>query len=119
MSGEGLGTKIGAAVRDAAGNQAEAYKKYAALLERFSKKEIEFVDFGRDALDIYADAVRDVSHVGGRITNDAVKTGISKVRSLRFVRASSAAAGDVADAIAADTNDAAAAVGSEASSVKG
>lgn len=83
MSEESLGTKLGNAWRESAGDQAKAYTKYAALLDRFAKKEVDLLDFGRDALDIYADAFRDVTQIGGRMANDTVSTGLDKLRAIR------------------------------------
>ena len=86
MSEESFGTKFDEAVREIAADQAAAYSKYASLLGQFAKKEVDLLSFGRNTLDIYADALRDVTQVGGRITNDTVRIGISKVKSLRLVK---------------------------------
>lgn len=113
MSDTSLGTKIGDAVREVATGQATAYTKYATLLDRFAKKEVDFLNFGRDALDIYADAVRDLTQVGGRIANDSVKVGITKVKSLRLVKPAADAASQAVE-VAGQAVDTAASVVSEA-----
>jgi hypothetical protein len=99
MSEDSLGTKIGDAVRDVATDQATAYAKYAALLERFAKKEIDVLSFGRSALDIYADAVRDLTQVGGRIANDSVKIGITKVKSIKLLKTAQDAVSSITNSI--------------------
>lgn len=83
MADEVNGIKLGDAIRQVASDQAQAYSKYSALLTRFAKREVDFLDFFRGSLDIYADGLRDLTQIGGKVANDTVKTGISKVQNLR------------------------------------
>ena len=103
MREDGLGTQLGNAVRDVAADQAAAYTKYAALLKRFSQKEVDLLNFGRNALDIYADAWRDWTQVGGRLANDSLKTGIAKAKSFRLVKTANGALDAVVTAASAPT----------------
>ena len=112
MADEVKGINLGDAVRQVASDQAQAYSKYSALLARFAKREVDFLDFFRGSLDIYADGLRDLTQIGGRVANDTVKTGISKVQNLRgltlqSVKTASSQPTPVADAPAGRTKAAA------------
>ena len=76
---EGLGSRLAAAFRKSAADQARAYREYSALLDRFAKKEIRTIEFGRDALDLYIAAVGDLLSTGANAAGDTLDTGLRRV----------------------------------------
>lgn len=76
---EDLGTRLGVAYRKSAADQARAYRDYSALLDRFSKKEIKTIEFGRDAIDLYIGAVGDWFSTTADAAGDVLNTGLKRV----------------------------------------
>lgn len=78
---------LGAKLRDAwwqgVSGQAKAYKDFGALLDRWAKRDIKTLDYGRDALDIYIDATRTSASVGVQAVRDVLDTGIERVSKAR------------------------------------
>lgn len=76
---EGLGNRLAAAFRKSAADQARAYRDYSALLDRFAKKDIKAVEFGRSALDLYIGAVSDWLSTSANAAGDTLDTGLKRV----------------------------------------
>lgn len=78
-----LGDRVGASFRKSVGIQGKAYAEYGALLDQFANRKIEFMDFGRKAIDLYIGAVSDVVSNTADIAGDAVKVGVNKLSKVR------------------------------------
>lgn len=76
---EDLGSRLAAAFRKTAADQARAYRDYSALLDRFAKKEIKTIEFGRDAVDLYIGAVGDWFSTGANAAGDTLDIGLKRV----------------------------------------
>lgn len=76
---EDLGTTLASALRKSAADQARAYRDYGALLDRFAKKEIKTIEFGRDAIDLYIGAVGDWFSTGASAAGDTLNIGLKRV----------------------------------------
>lgn len=78
-----LGDRVGVSFRKTVGIQGKAYAEYGALLDQFANRKIEFMDFGRKAIDLYIEAVGDVFSTTADIAGDAVKVGVNRFSKVR------------------------------------
>lgn len=76
---DSLGNKLSSAFRKSAASQAESYREYGVLLDRFAKRDIKMLDFAREALDLYIDAVGDLFNTGAKAAGDTFDAGIRRV----------------------------------------
>lgn len=105
-----LGDRVGASFRKTVGIQGKAYAEYGALLDQFANRKIEFMDFGRKAIDLYIGAVSDVVSNTADIAGDAVKVGVNK-----FSKARDKAGDVIADAAKSLSKDGIASDGADRS----
>ena len=88
--GEKLRARIDEIIRESAEGQAEAYQKYGGLLDRLARQDIQSVEFAREAVDLYMDAVGKVAASGVTLLGETFTAGIKEVGRAASVAADAA-----------------------------
>lgn len=92
--GEKLRARLDEIIRESAESQAEAYHKYGGLLDRLARQDIQTVEFAREAVDLYMDAV------GKAATNGVTLLGESVMAGIKGLAVAASAAADAAGSTA-------------------
>lgn len=77
--GDGFRERLAEIVRASAVSQARAYRDYSSLLDRLCSRDIETVQFAREAVDLYLGAVGKAASSGVTLVGEALSAGVKGV----------------------------------------